>query len=131
MTQRLVANRFLLSAFLALVLPTCALARSRSFTLEQVMSAPFPTDLTVAPAGAKTAWVFNASGVRNVWVAEASPDGGKYIARQLTSYGNDDGQDIGELAWLPDASGIVYGRGGDFENGGAYPNPESLPRGVE
>ena len=95
------------------------------------MSAPFPADLTAAPAGAKAAWVFNARGSRNIWVAEAPADGGKYVARQLTNYSGDDGQDVGELAWLPDASALVYVRGGDLEDGGAYPNPRSLPQGVE
>jgi len=64
-------------------------------------------------------------------VAEASPDGGKFTARQLTSYSGDDGQEVGEFSWLPDASGIVYVRGGDFENDGAYPNPTALPQGTE
>ena len=94
------------------------------------MSAPFPTDLTVAPAAAKAAWVFNASGARNVWVAEAN--GGRFTARQLTSYTGDDGQDVGDLAWLPDASAVVYVRGGDLEHAGAdYPNPRSVPQGVK
>jgi dipeptidyl aminopeptidase/acylaminoacyl peptidase len=131
MMLKLLGNRALSSFYFAFAISLCATAQPRPFTLEQVMSAPFPTDLTAARAGAKVAWVFNASGARNVWVAEAPPDGGKYIARQLTSYSGDDGQDVGELAWLPDASGIVYVRGGDFENGGAYPNPRSVPQGVE
>ena len=46
---------------------------TRGFTLEQVLSAPFPTDLTAAPSGGAVAWVFNDRGVRNIWVAE-SPD---------------------------------------------------------
>lgn len=130
MHSKFICNPVLLVAFLGLVVPIGMMARSRSFTLEQVMSAAFPSDLTAAPVGAKAAWVFNVKGVRNVWVAEASPDG-KFVARQLTSYSQDDGQDIGEMAWLSDGSGIVYVRGGDFENGGAYPNPQSLPQGVE
>lgn len=96
------------------------------------MSAPFPTDLTAAPSGANVAWVFNARGSRNVWVAEASSEGGRFVARQLTSYSGDDGQDVGDLAWLPDASAVVYVRGGDLEHAGAaYPNPRSRPQGVD
>ncbi len=95
------------------------------------MSAAFPRDLTAAPRGGKVAWVFNAEGVRNVWVAAPARPGGSYTARRLTDYKADDGQDIGELAWLPNAQAIVYVRGGDFENGGPYPNPRSLPEGVE
>ena len=96
------------------------------------MSVPFPTELTAAPSGAKVAWVFNNRGARNVWVAEAPANGGKFTARRLTNYSGDDGQDIGDLAWLPDASAMVYVRGGDLEHGGAtYPNPRSVPQGVE
>lgn len=130
MTHRFALKHLLFSTSLALIFSISAIAQPHSFTLKQVMSAPFPRDLIAAPTGAKVAWVFNASGVRNVWVAEASADGGKFVARQLTSYSQDDGQAVGELAWLPDASGIVYVRGGDFENG-TYPNPRSVPQGVE
>jgi len=96
-------------------------------TLEQVISVPFPTELTAAPTTGKVAWVFNAQGKRNIWVAEA-PD---YRARQITSYTEDDGQDLGELSWTGDAQAIAYTRGGDLETGQEYPNPRSAPQGVE
>ena len=101
-----------------------------SFTLEQVMSAPFPTELVASPTGGRVAWVFDARGRRNIWVAEPS-GGGTYKSRQLTRYTEDDGQDVGELAWTPDGRAIVYVRGGDFENDSTYPNPASSPEGVE
>ena len=91
------------------------------------MSAPFPSDLVAAPAGGKVAWVFDARGVRNIWVAEP-PD---YKARAVTAYTEDDGQEIDELAWTPDARAIVYARGGDFETLREAPNPRSFPQGVE
>ena len=62
----------------------------KQFTLEQVMSAPFPSDLVAARSGSKVAWVQNAKGVRNVWVAEPP----EYKGRQLTSYSEDDGEEI-------------------------------------
>lgn len=109
-----------------------ALAQQKSFTLEQVLSAPFPDDLVAAPAGGKVAWVFNAGGARNVWVAEPSGDSIGYRSRALTKYADDDGQDIGELSWAPDASAIAYTRGGDLEfERRAYPNPRSFAAGVE
>jgi dipeptidyl aminopeptidase/acylaminoacyl peptidase len=93
------------------------------FTLAQVLGAPFPSDLTAAPAGQRYAWVFNARGRRNVWLAERAPGGG-FRARALTDYGADDGQEIHDLAFLPDGSGIVYVRGGDFEYPAkSAPNP--------
>jgi dipeptidyl aminopeptidase/acylaminoacyl peptidase len=124
-TRRLNCARLMMAAMLAGV--AGAGAQQKPFTLEQVMSAPFPTGLVAAPAGGKIAWVFDTRGARNVWVAEA-PD---YQARAVTAYADDNGQDLGELEWTPDAQAIVYTRGGDLENGKEYPNPRSLPQGVE
>jgi dipeptidyl aminopeptidase/acylaminoacyl peptidase len=105
---------------------------SGQFTIEQVLSAPFPSDLTPAPAKRMFAWVFNAEGKRNVWVAEPSGGGNAYTVRQLTNYSQDDGQDVGELSWTPDASAIVYVHGGDFEfPQREYPNPSRMAGGVE
>ncbi len=104
----------------ALALLTCAFsAAAASFTLEQVMKAPFASELSVAPAGARVAWVVNAEGRRNVWTA-AAPD---WKGRQVTRFDQDDGQEIQELAWFPDGSGLLFARGGDFEMGRENPNP--------
>ena len=107
-----------------------AAAGAHPFTIEQVLSAPFPTNLTAAPAKGRFAWVYNARGVRNIAVAEPASGGG-YTWRQFTGYKDDDGQDLGELSWSPDAESIAYTRGGDFEGGKVYPNPRSFPEGVE
>src|SRR6202171_4742611 len=42
----------------------------KPFTLEQVMSAPFPANLTAAKTGNRVAWTLDEQGKRNVWVAE-------------------------------------------------------------
>ena len=103
---------------------------SGHFTIEQVLSAPFPVDLTPALAKGMFAWVFNAEGKRNVWLAEPG-QGGAYNVRQLTNYTEDDGQDVGEISWTPDASAIVYVHGGDFEFPKREdPNPARLAAGV-
>src|SRR5437016_1654144 len=86
----------------------CALAQQAPFTLDQVLSAPFPSDLTASSAGGKIAWVSNAKGVRNIMVAEPP----QYRARKITAYTEDDGQELATLRWTPDASAIVYVRGG-------------------
>jgi len=125
----LLGRRFQAVALLVPIIAGVAVARGSS-TLEQVMSSPFPTDFVASPMGGRVAWVFDARGVRNIWVAEPSGGGG-YQSRQLTRYTLDDGQDVGELAWTPDGRGIAYVRGGDFENDGTYPNPASRPEGVE
>jgi dipeptidyl aminopeptidase/acylaminoacyl peptidase len=122
-------RRLQTAAFILFVLAGVAVARG-AFTLEQVMSSPFPTELVASPTGGRVAWVFYARGLRNIWVAEPSGGGG-YVSRQLTSYTQDDGQDIGDLTWAPDGRTILYVRGGDFETGGSYPNPASVPEGVE
>src|SRR5437016_14005360 len=107
--------------------PAPAAAQQRSFTIEQALSAPFPDELVAAPAGGALAWVFNAQGVRNIWIA-TGPD---YQGRALTTYKEDDGQEIGELAWIPDGRALVYVRGGDANGRGEYPNPLSLAAGAE
>ncbi|MFQ5818076.1 MAG: S9 family peptidase, partial [Terriglobia bacterium] len=116
-----------LGLIVSLVLCVGAVAEQAAFTLEQIMSAPFPSGLTAAASGGKVTWVANAQGVRNIWVAEA-PD---YQGRPVTSYTEDDGQAISSLAWTPDASAIVYVRGGNTNRQGEYPNPLSDPEGVE
>jgi dipeptidyl aminopeptidase/acylaminoacyl peptidase len=102
-------------------------ASAKHFTLEQAMSAPFPTDLTVAPAGGAVAWVLDQHGARNIWVAEAPA----YQGRQLTHYRADDGQEIAQIMWTPDGRALIYVRGGDFEMHRDDPNPASLPQGVD
>ena len=46
-----------------------SVAPAKTFTLEQVLSAPFPYELTAAPGGGKVAWLLNERGARNVWMA--------------------------------------------------------------
>jgi dipeptidyl aminopeptidase/acylaminoacyl peptidase len=98
-----------------------------AITLEQLLSAPFPSNLTASRTAGKIAWVLDEKGARNIWVAE-SPG---YKGRRLTSFTTDDGQEIGDLAWTPDARSMVYVRGGDLEMHRDNPNPASLAAGVE
>src|SRR5258708_1388206 len=51
---------------------------AESFTIEQVLSAPFPYGLTSAPRAPRVAWVFDNKGERNIWVADAPV----FVARQ-------------------------------------------------
>ncbi len=71
-----------------------SLALAKTFTLEQVLSAPFPSELTAAPGGGKVAWLLNERGARNIWIA-AAPD---FKGVRLTNYTQDDGQDVGQLS---------------------------------
>ena len=61
----------LLPLAVALLVVVTGRIDAQSFTLEQVMSSPFPSDLTVSKRGDKVAWAFDAEGKRNIWVAEA------------------------------------------------------------
>ncbi len=102
-------------------------AQQQSFTLEQVMSAPFPSDLAVAKSAPRVAWVFDEQGKRNIYVAEA-PD---FKTRRLTSYLEEDGQELSSLQFSSDASTIVYTRGGPKNRAGQSPDPTSNPAGAQ
>ncbi len=92
-------------------------------TLDQYLGAPFASEMHAAPGGGKVVWLLNERGARNLWVA-AEPD---YKGRRLTSYKDDDGQDIGMIEWSNDGKSIVFVRGGDLEHiGRDNPNPRSL-----
>jgi dipeptidyl aminopeptidase/acylaminoacyl peptidase len=119
---------FLLAGLCALLclsheIQIAAQAQEKQFTLEQVMSAPFPSDLVAAPTGGRLAWVLNAKGARNIWVAEPPA----YKGRQITAYAEDDGIEVGELTWTPDGQTILFTRGGDLDGFGETPNPRSQP----
>ena len=100
-----------------------ALVVAQTFTLEQVMSAPFPSGMVAAPTGTRVAWVQNDEGERNIWVAEG-PD---FRAWQLTTYTGDDGQELGSLVFTPDGSRLVFVRGGAPNRQGEIPNPALFP----
>ena len=91
--------RIILTLFVIIFWSLSTFALEDDFSLEQVMSAPLPSNITAAPSGGKIAWVQNSQGLRNIWVAEL-PD---YKGRQLTSYTEDDGQEITNINWSPDA----------------------------
>ena len=105
-----------------------SLAGAATFSLEQVMSAPFPSELTAARSGGKVAWLLNERGARNIWVASAP----NYKGVRVTSYTGDDGTDIGQLQWTPDGRAVLYVRGGDLEFlGRPDPNPSANTAGTE
>lgn len=111
--------------FLCGIKPQQAAQSSQNgFTIEQVLSAPFPDALVAAPKGQRIAWTFDAQGKRNVWCA----DGPDFKARQLTQFNEDDGQEITHLSFTHDGRWIVYVRGGEPNSAGEFPNPTSSPQ---
>jgi dipeptidyl aminopeptidase/acylaminoacyl peptidase len=95
-------------------------------TLDRLLSAAFPSDLTAAPSGGKVAWVSNTKGVRNIMLAEPPA----YQARKITAYTEDDGQELRQLRFTPDASAIVYVRGNSSSGRDGVPNPALNPAGA-
>src|SRR5438309_11142444 len=73
---------------------------AQNFTLEQVLSSPFPSNLVGASHSPRIAWVFDAKGARNAWIA----DGPSFAARQVTHYAADDGEPIASLRQIGRAS---------------------------
>jgi dipeptidyl aminopeptidase/acylaminoacyl peptidase len=101
-------------------------ATSGPFTLEQVMSYPFPSELEAAATGSRLVWALNERGRRNLFVAEG-PD---FVTRQLTAHAADDGQELTSVSLSPDGQYVVYVRGGEHASNwdrSAPVNPASLP----
>lgn len=123
--RRATAAAFLVLAIGIAPAPGVSQTADPAFDIGDVLSAPFPSDLTAAPAGGLVAWVHDAEGVRNVWVA-GPPD---YEGRPVTSYSEDSGRPIGDLAFTPDGERLVYVLGGGPNASGVIANPTSEPRG--
>lgn len=108
------------SFVLAVCLVSSFASRSRAaFSLNQVMSSPFASELSAAPAGDRVAWVLFEQGKRNLYVA-AAPG---WQGHKATSFDEDDGQEINQIVWSRDGAVIYFVRGGDFEMGRDNPNP--------
>ena len=120
----MISAKFVVSrlvAVLFLFVSTIALAQNSSFTLEQVMSSPFPTELTASSTGERIAWTFSFRGVRNVWVA----DGPSFSAKQVTHYTDDDGMQIASVRLTPDGKTVLYARGSEQNREGEVADPTS------
>lgn len=82
---------------------------AQNFTLEAIKSYAFPTELVRSKKGDKIAWALDEKGVRNVYVAEAP----NYIARKLTNFKDDDGQELTSISISDDGKWVLFVRGGD------------------
>src|SRR5262247_4315053 len=120
-TLLLLASMFVFGAGFVVNNSRSSARQEGGFTLEQILSSPFPSDLVASPVGERIAWVFDAQGKRNVWVAEG-PD---FKARQLTQYNEDTGQELTDLSFTRDGKWLVYVRGGNPNSAGDIPNPTS------
>ena len=112
---------FVLAILPWLALPLFGQNSSGSFSLDQILSSPFPTSLVSATGAQRIAWVFSLRGAHNVWVADA-PD---FKPRQVTNYNEDDGMPIVALKLTPDGRTAVYARGSETNGTGEVANPTS------
>lgn len=107
-----------------LIAAPAAHASAQGFTVEQVMSSPFPSQLTAAAHGSRIAWVFDNKGTRNVWIAE----GPVFTPRQLTHYTGDNGTEIDSLRLTPDGRAVLFSRGSELNATGLAANPTHEPQ---
>lgn len=105
--------------------PAAPASAAQPFTVEEVLSAPYPTSLVAAEDAPRIAWIENRRGVRNAWTA-AAPG---WEPVRLTEHAEDDGVPMGPLLLTPDGTILLYGRGGGTNQAGERPNPSSDPDG--
>lgn len=99
---------------------------AQSFTLDEILSAPYVNDLTSSPHEDRIAFEVNERGVRNIWTA--TPSFGR--TRQLTNYQEDDGRELSQIHFAPDRKTLYYVRNGSVSRKGDFPNPDSDPDGA-
>jgi dipeptidyl aminopeptidase/acylaminoacyl peptidase len=115
---------FLVSVFLLTPIQIWA---KESFSLEQVLSPPYPWSLLSAKKSDRIAWVFNSQGARNVWTA-APPD---FKPINLTRFSRDEVFEIPDIAITDDGKTLVFVRGGRPNSQGWVTNSDSDPAGRE
>src|SRR5207249_11526455 len=86
-------KRHALCCAMGLLILTPRANAQKSFTLEQVMIAPFPSSLIAAKNPNRIAWLLDQEGRRNTCVAE----GPAFSPRHLTTYSDHDVQQLIDL----------------------------------
>jgi len=115
----MVKSPFRCIALIVLLIVPSLSVHAGTFTLQQVLGSPFPYGLVAASHAPRIAWVFNAKGSRNVWIAE----GPNFAARQVTHYSGDDGEPIASLRLTPEGRTVVYVRGTEINQAGRVASP--------
>ena len=98
-----------------------------TFTLEQILSPPYPMHLTAAKNADRIAWVFYIKGERNVWTA-ARP---YFRPKNLTGFEKDEVFEIPDVRITDDGTKVLYVRGGRPDSKGWVTNSNSDPAGTE
>lgn len=79
-------------------------AATARFSMEQVLSYPFPVTLVKSGDGLAIAYAINQQGRRSIWVARAP----QFVPREVVAFQRDDGQGVGSVQLSRDASYVVY-----------------------
>ncbi|UCE42731.1 MAG: S9 family peptidase [Candidatus Aminicenantes bacterium] len=104
-----------------------AVAEEGTFTLEQILSPPYPWSLVSAKNADRIAWVFYSKGERNVWTA-AAPD---FKPINLTGFVRDEVFEIPDVYITDDGKTVVFVKGGRPNSEGWVTNSRSDPDGME
>ena len=114
----------------SLILFSCLaghLPAKETFTLEQVLSPPYPWGLTSAKKANRIAWIFYYQGERNVWTA-AAPD---FKPVNLTGYAKDQVFELPDVYLTEDGKTAVYIKNGRPNSVGWVTNADSGADGRE
>ncbi len=105
---------------LGFLVATTSLAQT--FSLEDILSAPYCTDLTTSDDGTQLAWVVNEAGIRKVFRAKAP----KFKPIQHFATPFDDGQVISNLHFDHAGKHLFFVKGSAPNRAGQVANPASL-----
>lgn len=117
---------FTLAAALMLLCSLISNDRAYAYTLESILSAPYPENLVSSENGERIAWTEFREGSRSVWTA-AAPN---FSPMRIADFPNDDGRPLGQLSLSNDGTIAVFTRGGPKNWDGDHPNPDSDPKGA-
>jgi dipeptidyl-peptidase-4 len=99
----------------------------RPFSLADVLSTPYPSDLVAAGKADRIAWIMNDQGARNVWTA-AAPD---FRPVNLTGFARDEVFELEGVGLTDDGATAVFVKGGRPNAAGWVTNPDSDADGRE
>jgi len=116
-----------LLAALVFFLAPPILLKAQDFTIEDILSPPFPVEMTSARDVDRIAWISFERGMRNVWTA-SGPD---FRPIPLTFWMEDRGQDLTDIRIADDGGVVVFVRGHFPNRAGWVANPSSDPEGAE
>lgn len=100
---------------------------AQSFTVEDMLSPPYPSEMVSARDVDRIAWISVERGRRNVYTAVAP----EWAPVRLTDWGDDDGRDLTSIRISDDGDVLVFVRGHTPNRQGWVANPNNDPRGSE